>query len=120
MHSEPETNSANRAGNSPHGGTPSSLMEALTRKLVGQPAALQRIVPYIQTHQSGLAPEGRPLGVFLLLGPTGTGKTHTVEVLAEALHGSSRHLLAINCAEFQLEHEVARLIGAPPGYTGHR
>jgi ATP-dependent Clp protease ATP-binding subunit ClpA len=71
-------------------------------------------------HQAGLAPEGRPVGVFLLLGPTGTGKTRTVEVLAEALHGSEKHLLRVDCGEFQMEHEVAKLIGAPPGYLGHR
>ena len=70
--------------------------------------------------QAGLAPENRPVGVFLLLGPTGTGKTRTVEALAEALHGSSKNLLKIDCGEFQMEHEVAKLIGAPPGYLGHR
>jgi CheY-like chemotaxis protein len=70
--------------------------------------------------QAGLAPENRPVGVFLLLGPTGTGKTRTVEALAEALHGSSRSLLKIDCGEYQMEHEVAKLIGAPPGYLGHR
>jgi CheY-like chemotaxis protein len=70
--------------------------------------------------QAGLAPENRPVGVFLLLGPTGTGKTRTVEALAEVLHGSSKNLLKIDCGEFQMEHEVAKLIGAPPGYLGHR
>src|SRR6185436_9549937 len=65
-------------------------------------------------------PEGRPVGVFLLLGPTGTGKTRTVEALAEALHGSERNVLRIDCGEYQLEHEVAKLVGAPPGYLGHR
>lgn len=97
-----------------------ALKDILAQKLVGQPEALQQIIPYIQTHQSGLAPRGRPLGVFLLLGPTGTGKTRTIEVLAEVLHGSPQHFLSINCGEFQLDHEVARLIGAPPGYIGHR
>src|SRR6202022_1432919 len=60
------------------------------------------------------------VGVFLLLGPTGTGKTKTVEALAEILHGSSKSLLKIDCGEFQMEHEVAKLVGAPPGYLGHR
>jgi ATP-dependent Clp protease ATP-binding subunit ClpA len=69
---------------------------------------------------AGLAPEGRPGGVFLLLGPTGTGKTRTVEALAEVLHGSSKNLLRVDCGEFQMEHEVAKLVGAPPGYLGHR
>src|SRR5690348_18496237 len=71
-------------------------------------------------HQAGLAPAGRPAGVFLLLGPTGTGKTRTVEALADALHGSEKSLVRIDCGEFQMEHEVAKLIGAPPGYLGHR
>jgi CheY-like chemotaxis protein len=70
--------------------------------------------------QAGLAPEGRPVGVFLLLGPTGTGKTKTVEALAEILHGSEKNVLKVDCGEFQMEHEVAKLIGAPPGYLGHR
>jgi ATP-dependent Clp protease ATP-binding subunit ClpA len=60
------------------------------------------------------------MGVVLLLGPTGTGKTRTVEALAEVLHGSNKNLLKIDCGEFQMEHEVAKLIGAPPGYLGHR
>ena len=60
------------------------------------------------------------MGVFLLLGPTGTGKTRTVEALAEVLHGSERNLLRVDCGEYQLEHEVAKLVGAPPGYLGHR
>src|SRR5690242_4815189 len=88
--------------------------------LVGQTNAIDSIVPYIHMHQAGLAPEGRPIGVFLLLGPTGTGKTRTVEALAEVLHGSSKNLLKVDCGEFQMEHEVAKLIGAPPGYLGHR
>ena len=81
---------------------------------------MRQIVPYVQMHRAGLAPEGRPVGVFLLLGPTGTGKTRTVEVLAEALHASERSMLKVDCGEFQMEHEVAKLIGAPPGYLGHR
>jgi ATP-dependent Clp protease ATP-binding subunit ClpA len=88
--------------------------------LVGQPEAIQTIVPYMHMHQAGLSPEGRPIGVVLLLGPTGTGKTRTVEALAEVLHGSSKNLLRVDCGEFQMEHEVAKLIGAPPGYLGHR
>src|SRR5574340_1630568 len=96
------------------------IAAALSRKLVGQPAAIAAIVPYVQMHRAGLAPEGRPAGVFLLLGPTGTGKTKTVEALAEVLHGSEKIILKVDCGEFQLEHEVAKLIGAPPGYLGHR
>ena len=68
-------------------------------------------------YQSGLAPESRPAGVFLLLGPTGTGKTKTVEAIAELLHGSEKKIVKIDCGEFQMEHEMAKLIGAPPGRT---
>lgn len=96
------------------------LLQRLSQQVVGQPQAMSAIVPYVQMHQAGLAPEGRPAGVFLLLGPTGTGKTKTVEALAAALHGSERNLLRVDCGEFQMEHEVAKLIGAPPGYLGHR
>lgn len=96
------------------------LEHHLLRRVVGQEEAIRTIVPYVELYEAGLSPAGRPVGVFLLLGPTGTGKTRTVEALAEALHGSERHVLRIDCGEFQLEHEVARLIGAPPGYIGHR
>ncbi|MBV9745739.1 MAG: ATP-dependent Clp protease ATP-binding subunit, partial [Acidobacteriia bacterium] len=100
--------------------TVEDLTSVLAQKVVGQPAATRVIVPYIQMFQAGLAPEGRPVGVFLLLGPTGTGKTKTVEALAEILHGSEKNVLKVDCGEFQMEHEVAKLIGAPPGYLGHR
>jgi ATP-dependent Clp protease ATP-binding subunit ClpA len=96
------------------------LTAVLSQKVVGQPAATHVIVPYIQMYQAGLAPEGRPVGIFLLLGPTGTGKTKTVEALADVLHGSEKNVLKVDCGEFQMEHEVAKLIGAPPGYLGHR
>ena len=96
------------------------LAAQLTQRVVGQPAVSDIVIPYIQMFQAGLAPEGRPVGVFLLLGPTGTGKTKTVEALAEVLHGSEKNLLKVDCGEFQMEHEVAKLIGAPPGYLGHR
>src|ERR1043165_3655192 len=96
------------------------LTAVLSQKVVGQPAATKVIVPYIQMFQAGLAPEGRPVGVFLLLGPTGTGKTKTVEALAEVPPGSEQNVLKVDCGEFQMEHEVAKLIGAPPGYLGHR
>lgn len=96
------------------------LLEHLSARLVGQQAAIDAIIPYVLMHQAGLSPEGRPAGVFLLLGPTGTGKTKTVEALADVLHGSERNLLRVDCGEYQLDHEVAKLIGAPPGYLGHR
>jgi ATP-dependent Clp protease ATP-binding subunit ClpA len=99
---------------------PDGLAARLKDILIGQPEAIDTIIPFIQMHQAGLAPEGRPVGVVLLLGPTGTGKTRTVEALAEVLHGSPKNLLKVDCGEFQMEHEVAKLIGAPPGYLGHR
>src|SRR6202166_14907 len=105
-----------RLGNSGAG----DLLRELSTRVVGQAQALMQIVPYVQMHQAGLSPDGRPAGVFLLLGPTGTGKTRTVEALADALHGSEKHMLKVDCGEFQMEHEVAKLIGAPPGYLGHR
>jgi len=96
------------------------LVSLLSRHVIGQLAATKAIVPYVYMYQSGLAPEGRPAGVFLLLGPTGTGKTKTVEAIAQLLHGSEKKVLKIDCGEFQMEHEMAKLIGAPPGYLGHR
>ena len=96
------------------------LTAAFSQQLVGQPAAIDAILPYVQMQQAGLCPEGRPIGIFMLLGPTGTGKTKTVEALAQVLHGSPKKLLKVDCGEFQMEHEVAKLVGAPPGYLGHR
>lgn len=101
-------------------GHSSDLVTLLSQRIVGQSAATKAIVPYVYMYQSGLAPEGRPAGVFLLLGPTGTGKTKTVEAIAELLHGSEKKIVKIDCGEFQMEHEMAKLIGAPPGYLGHR
>src|SRR5215471_94834 len=99
---------------------PEDMSSAMCQKIIGQPDAVNAIIPFIRMFQAGLAPEGRPAGVFLLLGPTGTGKTRTVEALAEVLHGKPRHVLRVDCGEFQMDHEVAKLIGAPPGYLGHR
>lgn len=97
-----------------------NLADELRLRLIGQQAAIDAIVPYVTMFQAGLSPEGRPAGVFLLLGPSGTGKTRTVEALAEVLHGSEKAVLKIDCGEYQMDHEVAKLIGAPPGYLGHR
>jgi len=96
-----------------------NILDLLAQKIVGQQTALSGIAATVKTYQAGLAPLGRPAGVFLLLGPTGTGKTRTVEALAEILHGSSGKVVKINCGEFQADHEVAKLIGSPPGYVGH-
>ncbi len=104
----------------PNPTSPDDLITLLSQKVVGQGNATRAIVPYLYMYQSGLAPEGRPAGVFLLLGPTGTGKTKTVEAIAELLHGSEKKIVKIDCGEFQMEHEMAKLMGAPPGYLGHR
>lgn len=116
----PKSTQTSGRSRKPGGNLVEDLTAVLSQKVVGQPAATKVIVPYIQMFQAGLAPEGRPVGVFLLLGPTGTGKTKTVEALADVLHGSEKNILKIDCGEFQMEHEVAKLIGAPPGYLGHR
>jgi CheY-like chemotaxis protein len=106
--------------NSPKSGNFDNLIARLSGKIVGQQGLFSDIIPYIRTYQTGLSPMGRPIGNFLLLGPTGTGKTRTVEALAEVLHGNYAKFLRIDCGEYQLEHEVTKLTGAPPGYTGHR
>ncbi len=96
------------------------LESALSAHIVGQPQAVDAIAPYVRLYQASLSPDGRPVGVFLLLGPSGTGKTRTVEALAQVLHGDERKLVKVDCGEFQMEHEVAKLICAPPGYLGHK
>jgi ATP-dependent Clp protease ATP-binding subunit ClpA len=98
----------------------SETAAALKAAVIGQDHVAAEIIPFLDMFNASLAPEGRPAGVFLLLGPTGTGKTHTVETLAKIIHGSPRHILKIDCGEYQGDHEVAKLIGAPPGYLGHR
>lgn len=108
------------SGNNRHHPAGNELAEQFEELLVGQPGVARQVLPFIQTYQAGLSPEGRPAGVFLLLGPTGTGKTRTVEALAEVLHGNARNILRIDCGEYQMDHEVAKLVGAPPGYLGHR
>jgi len=97
-----------------------SLQAGLRRRIVGQDEAIQQIVNIYQMHLTGMTAPGRPVGNFLFLGPTGSGKTRTVEALAETLVGTSRAVMKIACAEFQHSHEIAKLIGSPPGYLGHR
>ncbi len=97
-----------------------SLETSLHRMIVGQEEAIQQIVNIYQMHLTGLNPPGRPIGNFLFLGPTGSGKTRIVEATAEALLKNPRAVIKIDCAEFQHSHEIAKLIGSPPGYLGHR
>jgi len=92
----------------------------LRKKIVGQDCAVQQIVDLYQTFLAGMSSPGRPIGTLLFLGPTGSGKTRTVEAVAESLAGDPRAVVKIDCAEFQHSHEIAKLIGSPPGYLGHR
>jgi ATP-dependent Clp protease ATP-binding subunit ClpB len=94
--------------------------EALRRRVVGQNEAVQALVDLYQVFCAGLHSAGRPVGNLLFLGPTGSGKTRTVEAAAEILFGDSRAVTKVDCAEFQHSHEIAKLIGSPPGYLGHR
>src|SRR5438552_3731469 len=92
----------------------------LRRRIVGQEPAIEKVTEIYQMFLAGLNPPGRPVGNLLFLGPTGSGKTRVVEAMAECLFGDSRALIKIDCAEFQHSHEIAKLIGSPPGYLGHR
>src|ERR1700678_835419 len=96
------------------------LENRLGHLIVGQDEAIHQIVRAYQTHVAGLSPVGRPIGNFLFLGPTDSGKTRIVEATAESLLQNSRAVIKIDCAEFQHSHEIAKLIGSPPGYLGHR
>jgi ATP-dependent Clp protease ATP-binding subunit ClpB len=93
---------------------------ALRRKIVGQDAAVEKVAEIYQMFLAGLNPPGRPVGNLLFLGPTGSGKTRVVEAMSEGLFGDARACIKIDCAEFQHSHEIAKLIGSPPGYLGHR
>jgi ATP-dependent Clp protease ATP-binding subunit ClpB len=97
-----------------------NLEEGLRRKIVGQDEAVQAVIDLYQVFRAGLNSPGRPLGNLLFLGPTGAGKTRMVEATAEVLYGDPRAVIKVDCAEFQHSHEIAKLIGSPPGYLGHR
>jgi len=97
-----------------------ALEVGLRRMIVGQDEAVQQIVNIYQMYLTGMTPPGRPIANFLFLGPTGSGKTRIVEATAEALVKNPRAVIKIDCAEFQHSHEIAKLIGSPPGYLGHR
>jgi ATP-dependent Clp protease ATP-binding subunit ClpB len=92
----------------------------LRKRIVGQDQAVDQIVNVYQMYLAGMNSPGRPVGNFLFLGPTGSGKTRLVEATAESLVGDVRAIIKVDCAEFQHSHEIAKLIGSPPGYLGHR
>ena len=93
---------------------------ALRRRIVGQEPAVEKVTEIYQMFLASLNAPGRPVGNLLFLGPTGSGKTRVVEAMAESLFGDPRAIIKIDCAEFQHSHEIAKLIGSPPGYLGHR
>jgi ATP-dependent Clp protease ATP-binding subunit ClpB len=93
---------------------------ALKRRVVGQDRAVRRLARVYQVYLAGLTTAGRPVVNLLFLGPTGSGKTRLVEAVAEVLFGDVHGVVKIDCAEFQHSHEIAKLIGSPPGYLGHR
>jgi len=94
--------------------------KALRQRVVGQDRAVRRLSRVYQVYRAGLSTPGRPVVNLLFLGPTGSGKTRLVEATAEVLFGDARGVIKVDCAEFQHSHEIAKLIGSPPGYLGHR
>src|SRR3982075_2227081 len=92
----------------------------LRNKVVGQEEAVRAVVDVLQVYFAEMRAVGRPVGNYLFLGPTGSGKTRIVEAAAEILFGDPRAVIKVDCAEFQHSHEIAKLIGSPPGYLGHR
>jgi ATP-dependent Clp protease ATP-binding subunit ClpB len=102
------------------GTTVCQFEHALREKIVGQEEAVQALVDLYQVFCAGLHSPGRPVGNLLFLGPTGSGKTRTVEAAAEILFGDTSAVIKVDCAEFQHSHEIAKLIGSPPGCLGHR
>jgi len=93
---------------------------AMRRRIVGQEEGVRALVDLYQVYCAGMSSTGRPVGNLLFLGPTGSGKTRIVEAAAEILFGDPRAVIKVDCAEFQHSHEIAKLIGSPPGYLGHR
>ncbi|MEJ7623909.1 MAG: AAA family ATPase [Pyrinomonadaceae bacterium] len=94
--------------------------DKLSALIVGQERAVRRMSGLFQIYLAGMNNPSRPIGTMLFLGPTGSGKTRVVEAAAEVLFGEPHSVVKIDCAEFQHSHEIAKLIGSPPGYLGHR
>ena len=99
---------------------PREFDERLSTRIVGQENAIHGMSSLYQLFLAGLNQTNRPVGTLLFLGPTGSGKTRVVEAAAEVLFGDAKAVIKIDCAEFQHSHEIAKLIGSPPGYLGHR
>lgn len=96
-----------------------NLKETLRRRVAGQDHAMEMIARRIQTSRAGLENPNKPIGVFMLCGPSGVGKTETALALAEALYGGEQNVITINMSEFQEAHSVSTLKGSPPGYVGY-
>ena len=94
--------------------------ERLGARIVGQERAVRRMSGLYQIFLAGMNPPNRPIGTMLFLGPTGSGKTRVIEAASEVLFADPNGVVKIDCAEFQHSHEIAKLIGSPPGYLGHR
>jgi type VI secretion system protein VasG len=95
------------------------LKEAMGKRVVGQPHALDAVARAIRTSRAGLTDPRKPIGVFLFVGSSGTGKTETALTLADLLYGGEQNLTVINMSEFKEEHKVSLLMGSPPGYVGY-
>jgi len=102
------------------GAVAKNLEKTLRQAITGHDAAIHEIAKVYQTHLAGLGPVGRPIGAFLLLGPTGSGRQEMVEAVAHALLGSSAAIVRVNCMDFQHSHDITKLIGTPRGYPAHR
>ena len=96
------------------------LYDHFSKHIIGQPKAVECFTDMVTSYQAGLRDPNRPAGVAMFMGGTGSGKTYSVECAAEALFGHPQRLLKIDCAEFQHSHEIAKLVGSPAGYLGHR
>ena len=96
-----------------------NLKEAMGARIVGQPHALDAVAQAIRTSRAGLTDPRKPIGVFLMVGTSGTGKTETALTLADLLYGGEQNMTVINMTEFKEEHKVSLLMGSPPGYVGY-
>ena len=98
----------------------SELLDTLKHRVVGQETAIEALVDAYFIYQAGLCDPEHPISNLIFLGPTGCGKTHIIEIMAEILFGTKKAVRKVNCAEFQHSHEISKLIGSPPGYLGHK
>jgi ATP-dependent Clp protease ATP-binding subunit ClpB len=98
----------------------SSLVKKFENRIISQQPAKDALVNLLEKHQSGMYDRSKPIGSLLFLGPTGSGKTGTAEAFTEGLFDIASRMMKVDCAEFQHSHEIAKLVGSPPGYLGHR